>query len=159
MGMSIEKTIRRAGGCAVSAGLLVRDDNKVVGFVEIPDVVKEKFDKGKVENKFAWTDVSEEQLQAATEKANRMKEGHVNHSNPLKEMTFSIESHKQKARKKVGKDKLGNDKYVTTYTDGFLLRGSDNKYAKFSTNRQELQDIVDGVRDPKSPVQMPLPVK
>ena len=60
--MSIERQIIRKGGLTIKAGFLIREGNKRVDFVEIPNVVKEELKDGKIINKFAWDSVSKDDL-------------------------------------------------------------------------------------------------
>ena len=77
--MSIERQIIRKGGLTIKAGFLIREGNKRVDFVEIPNVVKEELKDGKIINKFAWDSVSKEDLEIAQKKANNIKNGHADH--------------------------------------------------------------------------------
>ena len=140
--MSIERQIIRKGGLTIKAGFLIREGNKRVDFVEIPNVVKEELKDGKIINKFAWDSVPKEDLEIAQAKANNIKNGHADHSSPLQGMTFNIENHTQKVRKQI-KKKDGTVEHKTEFIPGFFLRGSDNRYGKFSTDRKELEAIVE----------------
>jgi len=74
--------------------------------------------------------VCTEKTRPAAEKAARE---YSEVSGPLVTMLFTIESHTRRARDK-------DDKVIIEH--GFMLRGDDMKFAKFSTDRDELVSIV-----------------
>jgi len=66
--------------------------------------------------------------------AEKMASDYKENSAPLANMTFSVEKHKERKR-----DPKTNEMIAK---DGWLLRGSDGKFAKFSENKEDLMKII-----------------
>ncbi len=78
------------------------------------------------------------------EAAEKVKADYLKNSAPLDGMKFTLESHTQKSRDPKDASKI-------KHTKGFLLRGDDGKYSKFSTDRDELIHIIKGTSKKEIP--------
>ena len=130
--ITIQPQDKRIGNEIVKSGYLLRDDGKSIGFVER---------KGNHEpGSEAW--IKEDKK--AQEKALKMKLSYQKESKPLPGMKFVI--HKGKKSKLVrSKDKdpkTGEYILKKEFIKGWFLRGDNQKYCRFSENKEELLDIA-----------------
>jgi len=115
-------------------GYMVRHDKKVLGFCEIsgnPDI-------GSGEEEKAY-------LQAYKQ-AQQLRIDYITKSAGISSMNFTIGT--LKGKKFVDESDPENPK--VTFKNGFILRGSDNKFAVWSESQKELQDIIDSIKTGKT---------
>lgn len=121
-----EKEIRR--------GYMVRDDKLVLGFCEIEG------------NPAEGSEAEEKAYIKAYKQAQELRIAYIAKSAGTSKMNFTIGPLKKK--KFIDESDPKNPK--VTFKDGFILRGSDNRFAVFSESQAELQSIVDGIKAGKT---------